>query len=321
MKLDLGAAAVSAHWIGAHALIAIGDGRVAIASPDVEPRFVAAHDGAILSTALHPNGARVLTGGDDGKLCAIAPDGAVSELANYKGKWIHQLAASSASGLIVAAIGKDAIVLQNGAETHRFTHPSSIGGLALEQKGRRLAVAHYGGVTLRYALAADDKGVALNWKGSHLSVTLAPDASYVITAMQENELHGWRLPDKTDLRMSGYAAKTRSFSWDKRGRWLATSGADRAVIWPFSGKGPQGREAIQLAPRQALVTRVAFHPSEERLAIGYADGAVLVAQPANQSHFEIAPPGGAPINALAWEAQGARLAFADDAGYGAIVSA
>jgi WD40 repeat protein len=139
--------------------------------------------------------------------------------------------------------------------------------------------------------------------------------------MQENELHGWRLPDKTDLRMSGYAAKTRSFSWDKRGRWLATSGADRAVIWPFSGKGPQGREPLLLAPRQALVTRVAFHPSEERLAIGYADGAVLIAHLTDQSLFEIAPAGEAPINALAWRADGAQLTYADDAGYAAIVSA
>jgi hypothetical protein len=45
--------------------------------------------------------------------------------------------------------------------------------------------------------------VALTRTGSQLPVTLAPDAGYVNAAMQETELHGWRLPDKTDVRMSG----------------------------------------------------------------------------------------------------------------------
>ena len=109
--------------------------------------------------------------------------------------------------------------------------------------------------------------------------------------MQESALHGWRLPDKIDLRMEGYPAKTRSFSWDKRGRWLATSGANAAIVWPFVGKlGPQGKTPLQPGERQALVTAVAFHPNEEVLAIGYADGAAILVRFSDQLGLELDEP-------------------------------
>ena len=175
-------------------------------------------------------------------------------------------------------------------------------------------------MTLRYALAADDKGVALKWAGSHLAVTISPDADYVVTAMQENALHGWRLPEKIDLRMDGYPAKTRTFSWDKRGRWLATSGAQAAIVWPFVGKlGPQGKPPLQPGEREALVTAVAFHPSEDVLAIGYADGAATLVRLADEMGMELDEAGEGAVTALAWSADGKRIAIGDEAGRGALV--
>ncbi|MBS0385411.1 MAG: WD40 repeat domain-containing protein [Proteobacteria bacterium] len=319
-RLALDAAATSVHWIGDRALFALGDGAVLSAARDGDKRRIAAHDGAILCAAGHPDGVRLLTGGDDGKLNAVGPDGAI-ETHFENNKWIDHIVSAPATGLIVAAVGKEAIVFREGREAHRFAYPSSIGGLAFDAKGRRLAATHYGGATLRYALMADDKGVALRWAGSHLACTLSPDAEYLVTAMQENALHGWRLPDRTDLRMDGYPAKTRSFSWDKRGRWLATSGADSAIVWPFTGKlGPQGKAPLQLAPRNGLVTAVAFHPAEEKLAIGYSDGAVWLASFASQGVDELEEPGEGAVSALAWSADGTRLAIGDDAGRGALIA-
>jgi WD40 repeat protein len=318
-RLALGASATSVHWIGDEALFALGDGSVVVASRAGDLRRLEAHDGAILSAAIHPDGRRIVTGGDDGRLRAIAPDGGVQTLGELH-KWIDHVVASPASGVVVAAGGKQAMIFRDGREAHRFDHPSSIGGLALDAKGRRLAVSHYGGATLRYVLMPDDKGVALNWAGSHLAVTLSPDATYLVTAMQENALHGWRLPEKTDLRMEGYPAKTRSFSWDKRGRWLATSGANAAIVWPFVGKlGPQGKAPLQQGEREPLVTAVAFHPTEEVLAIGYADGAALVVRFADSMGMELDEPGEGPVAALAWSADGRRIAIGDEAGRGAII--
>lgn len=318
-RLALGAAATSVHWIGGEALFALGDGRVIAAAREGETRAFPAHDGAILSTAPHPDRQRLVTGGDDGRINVVAPDGALETLGETR-KWIDHIAANPISGVIAASAGKEAIIFRDGRESHRFAHPTTIGGLALDAKGRRLAVSHYGGVTMRLALAADDKGTALNWAGSHLAVTLSPEGEYVVTAMQENALHGWRLPEKTDLRMDGYPAKTRSFSWDKRGRWLATSGAESAIVWPFVGKlGPQGKAPLQPGQREALVTAVAFHPSEEVLAIGYADGAAILVRFADQAGMELDEPGEGPVTALAWSADGKAIAIGDEAGRGAII--
>jgi WD40 repeat protein len=318
-RLALGASATGVNWIGDEAVFALGDGAVLAAPLQGETRRIAAHDGVILSATLHPDGRRLLTGGDDGRLNAIAPSGEVQAIAELR-KWVDHIVANPASGVIVAAVGKEAVVLREGREAHRFSYPSTIGGLALDAKGRRLAASHYGGATLRYVLTAEDKGVALKWAGSHLGITISPDADYVITGMQENSLHGWRLPDKIDLRMDGYPAKTRSFSWDKRSRWLATSGANAAIVWPFVGKlGPQGKAPMQPGERQALVTAVAFHPSEEVLAIGYSDGAAILVRLADQAGGELDEPGEGAVTALAWSADGKRIAIGDEAGRGAII--
>jgi WD40 repeat protein len=320
-RLALGASVTSAHWIGETALFALGDGSVCTAAREGDTAHVPVHDGAILAACVHPDGKRLLTAGDDGALRLVGEGGVSEALLETRGKWIDHLVASPVSGVIVAAAGKEAIVLREGREAHRFAYPSTVGGLALDAKGRRLAASHYNGVTLRYVLMADDKGQTLNWSGSHLAITLSPDADYVISAMQENALHGWRLPEKIDLRMEGYPSKTRSFSWDKRGRWLATSGAQSAIVWPFVGKlGPQGKAPLQPGERPALVTAVAFHPSEEVLAIGYADGAALLVRFSDQVGMELDEPGEGAVTALAWSADGRQIAIGDETGRGAIVS-
>ena len=77
--------------------------------------------------------------------------------------------------------------------------------------------------------------------------------------------------------MTGYPAKTRSLSWSHDGHWLATSGADAAIVWPFEDKdGPMGKAPRECGVRAAKVTRVAFHPKALVLAIGYEDGCVLL---------------------------------------------
>lgn len=320
-RIALGAPTTAVHWINDAALFALGDGTVRCETAETSVGApVQAHDGAILSACLHPDGKRILTGGDDGRVSLVSPDGKSETLAEL-GKWVDHLVASASSGMIAAGAGKNAVVFRDGKEAHRFAYPTTIGGLALDAKGRRLAATHYGGATVRYVLMADDKGVTLPWAGSHLAVTISPEADYVVTGMQENALHGWRLPDRIDLRMDGYPAKTRSFSWDKRGRWLATSGANAAIVWPFVGKlGPQGKAPLQPGEREALVTTVAFHPSEEVLAIGYADGAVLLVRFADQIGMELDEPGEAPVTALAWSANGKYIAIGDESGRGAIVN-
>ncbi|MEL6965693.1 MAG: WD40 repeat domain-containing protein, partial [Pseudomonadota bacterium] len=79
-------------------------------------------------------------------------------------------------------------------------------------------------------------------------------------------------------RMSGYPAKPRSFDWVGNGPHLATSGADKAVCWPFHFKdGPMGQGALCVADGgKQLATIVRGLPGQPTVLAGFQDGAVLM---------------------------------------------
>jgi WD40 repeat protein len=299
------------------AAVALGDGSVNWIADDGAVQTSTVHGGAILSACRYPDGKSVVTGGDDGRVVRVAQGGETVELGRFERKWIEHLVASPASGLIVAGIGREAVAWTKGAPaaSHRFAVASTIGGLALDGKGKRLAVAHYGGATLFYGTNASSGRIELNWVGSHLACTMSADGHYLLTALQETGLHGWQLPEMRDMRMSGYASKTRSFAWDRRGKWLATSGDAAAILWPFEGKtGPIGKAPLMLAERKGqVVSRVAFHPRDDVLAVGYGDGTVLLARPADGETLLI-DEGGGYITTLAWNDSGTRLGWGDEDG-------
>ncbi|TIW26158.1 MAG: WD40 repeat domain-containing protein, partial [Mesorhizobium sp.] len=93
-------------------------------------------------------------------------------------------------------------------------------GLAFSPKGMRFGVARYNGATLHFP-AADGKPVELDWAGAHTGITFSPDGAFLVTTMQENALHGWKLADGKHMRMSGYPGKVKSLSWSAKGKWLA----------------------------------------------------------------------------------------------------
>ena len=139
----------------------------------------------------------------------------------------------------------------------------------------RLAIAHYNGATLWFPNAKADPDT-FEWKGSHLGVKFSPDGRFLVTSMQEPMLHGWRLDDRKDMRMSGYTTRVRSIDWTADGKWLATSGSNQVVIWPFGGKdGPMGKQPQLRAPADQQAEVVACHPKQGVAAVGFADGLVL----------------------------------------------
>ena len=303
-------------WLGNIAATALGDGSVAWIGDDGQATASPAHAGAILSACRHPDGVSVVTGGDDGRVCRVWNSGDTDEIGRFERKWVEHLVSSPASGLLVAGVGREAVVWGKGAAepSHRYTVGSTIGGLALDGKGKRLGIAHYNGATLLYGSNPDSGRIALNWVGSHIACAMSADGRYLVTGLQETGLHAWQLPELRDMRMSGYAAKTRSFSWDRKGKWLATSGDARAILWPFEGKmGPMGKAPLLLAERKgALVTRVAFHPRDDFLAVGYSDGAVVLAR--LDDRMVLIDEGGAFVTVLAWNDAGTRLGWGDEDG-------
>jgi len=287
---------------------ALADGRVAFG--DATPLTVHG-DGAILCAAAR-GGIAVLSGGDDGLLLETRPDGTILERLDSGGKWIDQIAVSDASGFIAAGAGKTLwIVNPDNGRRHSVLHANTVQGLCFDPRGKRVAAARYNGVSLWWTSDAQARPTELDWKGSHIGLTWSPDGRFIVSAMQDNALHGWRLADKTDMQMPGYPAKTRSFAWVDRGRWLATSGSEAVVCWPFQSKdGPMGKPPLQIPlPARTLVTQVAAHPRQPVLAAGFDDGGVMLYRLNDEAQLLLAPPSGSPVTALGYAADGLTLAF------------
>jgi WD40 repeat protein len=311
-----GGAVVGVHFLGRSAAFVLGEEALLLAEPNGEVRRLAIHAGAILDTAC--DGTRIVSGGDDGKV--VTTDlGSSRVLATDPGhRWIDHVALGR-DGAVAWSAGKTAFV-QVGGNIRDLQTPSTVGGLAFVPKGFRLAIAHYNGATLWFPNAPQVAPERLDWKGSHLGVTVSPDGRFLVTTMQEPMLHGWRLADRHDMRMSGYATRVTSLSWTAGGRWLATSGSNQIILWPFRGEdGPMGKQPQLLAPAEQRVEVVACHPRQEIVAAGYGDGMVLIVRVEDGAEILAKRPGEAPVSALAWSADGTLLAFGTPEGAAGLV--
>jgi len=308
-----------AGFISDLSVFATANGTVQLAGEVLE-----VHNG-LLAATLSLDGKKLITGGEDGKVLALDAAGLLHPVGEMKGKWVDKLAAGPQESVAFASGRTIEIALADGT-TNTITLERSAEGLAFAPKGMRIAVARYNGVSLYWATTKTDP-VTLEWDGAHTGVTFSPNGKFVVTTMQENALHGWRLDNRATgdgkhMRMTGYPAKVKSISWSPKGKWLATSGAPAAILWPFSGRdGPMGKAPKELGSMgEILVTQVACHPSEDVVAIGYGDGMIMAVRIEDQSEAVLRKSGKASISSLNWDTKGLRLAYGSEEGEAGIIT-
>jgi WD40 repeat protein len=330
---------VAAVWdaAGQYAGFALGDGTLALAAgtwdggPRLKPRehggveFTQAlappaplrrfsvHDGTCLALAASCAGG-FLSGGDDGRLVHLAADGASEVLVDTGGEWIDLVTTRSAGGYAYATGRR---VHLSGTKPDVLTLPGSATALAFDTDGAQLAISHHGGVTLWSADTHEH--CRLTWPGYHRTVAWSPDSRYLVSGMEENALHGWRLSDVGDIEMGGYPGQPRSLSFSADGRFLATSGGLRAVCWRFDPPGRDGQPQECGMAGKTPVSQVACHPAHPLIAVGYHNGAVLLCQPGSNDALFIRNPGRGPVSAIAWSPDGERLALGTEEGELALV--
>jgi WD40 repeat protein len=310
---------------GQFAAFGLGDGslHVACVGETGEWERMVAHAGAILALAPDAKGAGFITGGDDGLFKHMALDGSATLLYQAERKWVEQVASFSdgKTGHLACGIGRTVYLFDAfGVLRRRLDHPSTVTGLAFDAKGKRIAVSHYNGVSLWFTGSNAPTPRSLVWKGSHIGVAFHPAGLAVVTAMQENALHGWRLADDQNMRMSGYPAKSQSIDFTRDGKYLASSGAEGVVMWPFFGGGPMGKAPMELAQLpDTLCCRVACHPREAFLAIGYENGMVVVADLEADRLVVLSEGGKGAVSALAWNKAGGCLAYGTESGEAAVI--
>lgn len=331
------APAVDVAWDGDVAGFGLGDGSIAMAraewagaasfgpadggglmltpatakAPPVSRQGV--HKGACLSLAIDPSGG-FLTGGDDGTLAHTNHEGVVVALSQHGDRWVD-LVATSAAGWRAWSVGRT--VHLAGPRADALALPASATALAFDPSGTRLAAAHYRGVTV---WQADAPPFVLHTKGCPRSVTWSPDGAYLICGLRENALHGWRLSDGGDIEMGGYSGQPRSLTFSGDGRLLASSGSPRVVCWQFDPP-IAGSQPIEcgLPSSRLPVCQVAYHPTYPLIAAGYHNGAVLLCQPGSDDVLFVKGSSGGSVSALAWSADGTRLAMGTQGGEAGLV--
>jgi WD40 repeat protein len=313
-----GAPIVGVHFLGKTPVFVLGEEALLFAGEEGERRVNVHAGGILVSTS---DGARIVSGGDDGFLVETGSDGEHRSLAaDEKKRWVDQVALAP-DGAVAWSAGKTAHVLTAKGEERTFEAPSTVAGLAFAPKGLRLAIAHYNGATLWFPNAAGAAPQKLEWKGSHLGVIFSPDGRFLVTAMQEPTLHGWRLADGQHMRMSGYSARVRSLCFTAGGDYLATSGSEQLILWPYDGKqGPMGRQPKIMARSQARVAVVACHPRQPVVCVGCADGTVCLVRIDDGALILVRQPDGQPVSALGWDASGQLLAFGTEEGEAGVLS-
>lgn len=308
----IGTQVTSVHFLADRAAFVCGEENIALVDRQGEIVTIAVHGGGILCAASDVE--RVVTGGDDGHVVALDAKGETARIVtDPKRRWIDNVALHP-QGTVAWSAGKFAFVRSAKGEEKSIEVPSTVGGLSFAPKGLRLAIAHYGGATLWFPNMTETPEF-LAWAGSHLAVSFSPDNEFLVTAMHEPAMHGWRLADNRHMRMTGYPGRVKSMSWSAHGKHLATSGADCVIMWPFASKdGPMGKEPAMLAPLQARVAVVACHPRQAVLAAGYSDGTILMVRLDDGAEILVRRNGNPAVSAMAWNARGTLLAFADEEG-------
>ena len=316
--VTLGAHVIGAAFVAGQPTYALADGRVVIGERGDDLKTSQAHADAILAAIPAPDGKSLVTTGDDGRVMRTDARGVSTLVAEKKGKWVDQVACGP-QGAVAFAAGRTAWVALADGQLLEFAHEKAVGGVAFLPKGLRLATATTDKARLLW-VTAKGAPVDLDWKGAHTGVSASPDGRFLVTTMQEPALHGWRIEDGKHMRMTGYPTKVKSISWSAKGKFLATSGANAAILWPFSAKdGPMGKPPLQLGMMAEIVTRVACHPTEDVVAIGYDHGLILAVRFADQAEVALRRPSADGISALAWDVDGGRLAFGTEGGEGGLI--
>jgi WD40 repeat protein len=73
------------------------------------------------------------------------------------------------------------------------------------------------------------------------------------------------------------------------------------------------------APGEAPVEMVACHPAEDVIAVGYADGLILIVRRADGAEILVRKPAATPVTALCWSRDGKLLAFGTEDGDAGVV--
>ena len=228
--------------------------------------------------------------------------------------WLQNSSAQpEASPYLIAAAGKKLVALKSdGSVAHTFPNaPKTITALAVSPS--YISAAYFGGVCIWNATTY----VAFKefpYGNTIHALTWSRDGKWLVAGCQDNAVHLWVPAEKDfELHMSGYETKLKELSFSHDSKWLATGGGRDACVWDCTGKGPEGREPLQL-PHSARVCVVAFQNNHGRLATGSTDGVFTLWDPNRKNPMIAEARMPSAVSKFAWSPDDTLLAAGTEKG-------
>lgn len=313
-RLDLGVPCLWAGFSRGSARFLAVDGRLHVQTGQ-RAEVLSLHQGDVLAVCDAGLEAGLLSAGEDGRIVLTAPSGKATCVACLPAKaWVQALAVAG-DGAMAYGCGRTAWLIDGAGAAHVLAQERPVLALGFSQDGRWLAIATYDRLILHDRRDATCSRT-LTCKGLPTAVAFSPDDAFVMLCTREAMLHGWRLRTGRHFRMVGYARPVLSLSWLHGAAWLATDGANGAVLWPFEkAEGPIGSLPVMLGHRpQGRASAVACHPGEPSVAVGYEDGLIALESMDGVVRRVLGQADGQRVDCLGWDETGTRLAFGAHAG-------
>ncbi len=234
-----------------------------------------AHAGGVLALAFGRQ--QLASGGQDGqaRLWDLRTGTATAALPGGSG-WVSQLQWTPDGKRLATAAGKSVRLWnEQGTAVQQWTASAGINGLAFNAVGGLLA-ASAGAEMLLWRAYDGGLDRTLKWVSTLINAHWSPDGRVLAAGSIDKSVHFWRAGAWLDSKMGGYARKPQALAWSADSKFLATTGEDAIIVWPFAGKGPEGSKPLQLLHHLRAPEVLAAHPKKSLLLSGSPDKTLVL---------------------------------------------
>jgi WD40 repeat protein len=300
--------------------VAGGEGGVlrienAVQSPRVHE--LGEHGMGALSVAWQPGRDIVASSGQDGSVVLRSTDPAVEpKRLRRSTNWTEHVAFAAGGKLLAAATGKTVTFWSGeGEPLHESApHPGSVSAIAWDKPGRDLAAATFGGVWVHRVENGALATRQFKWGAAGLSVSFSPNGKVLAAGMQDGSVHFWYLATGDDSEIRGYGTKVPLIEWSANSRYLATGAGSEAIVWDFTGKGPEGSTPQELKGHTERIVTLAFQPDGPWLVSGGKDWRVSLWQPGKAEQAFDAHLTTSEVTVTRWSPDGRHVAVGEAKG-------
>jgi WD40 repeat protein len=235
------------------------------------------HDDRVSSVAFSPDGARIATGGFDGKarVWSLQSGGLEHDIVHSDPLWSVDF--RSTEVLVTAGSGVPSVRLwrldeRPPAQTHVIEHRDLVTGILIDGARQRMATIGIDPVARLWDLPTAREVLDVSHEAVVSSVDISPDGEQLLTASRDKTARLWSVVTGTEIHRLAHPGVVAAAAFNPRGYELAATGCgDTLRTWETR----TGRELSHLTIG-ATINTLAFSPDGSRLALGASDGSVSV---------------------------------------------